>query len=78
MNPRELPCNSPRRTPGGPKKFVVRACSGGESKTIRYGDPKMTIKKSNPERRRSFRARHQCDSKPPAKTSARYWSCRNW
>jgi len=53
MNPRNLPCNSPRRTPGGPKKFVVRACSGGKSKVIRYGDPKMSIKKSNPARRRA-------------------------
>jgi hypothetical protein len=78
MNPRNLPCNSPRRTPGGPKKFVVRACKGGESKVIRYGDSKMSIKKSNPARRKSFRARHGCDSNPPAKTSARYWSCRNW
>jgi hypothetical protein len=78
MNPRSLPCNSPRRTPGGPKKFVVRACLGGKSKVIRYGDPKMTIKKSNPARRRSFRARHGCDSNPPSKLTARYWSCKNW
>jgi hypothetical protein len=78
VNPRDLPCNSPRRTPGGPKKFVVRACQGGKSKTIRYGDPKMTIKKNNPERRRSFRARHKCDSNPPSKLTARAWSCKNW
>ena len=78
MNPHNLPCNSPRRTPGGSKKFVVRACSGGKSKTIRFGDPKMTIKKSIPGRRKSFRARHRCDSNPPSKTSARYWSCRAW
>ena len=78
MNPRDLPCNSPRRTSGEPKKFVVRACQGGKSKTIRYGDPKMTIKKNNPERRRSFRARHKCDSNPPSKLTARAWSCKNW
>ncbi len=78
MNPRNLPCNSPRRTPGGTKKFVVRACSGGKSKTIRFGDPKMTIKKSIPARRKSFRARHRCDSNPPSKLTARYWSCRKW
>ena len=78
MNPRKLPCNSPRRTPGGSKKFVVRACSGGKSKTIRFGDPKMTIKKSIPGRRKSFRARHRCDSNPPSKMTARYWSCRKW
>ena len=57
---------------------MVRACQGGESKTIRYGDPKMTIKKSNPDRRRSFRARHKCDSNPPSKLTARAWSCKNW
>ena len=78
MNPRNLPCNSTRRTPGGSKKFVVRACSGGKSKTIRFGDPKMTIKKSIPGRRKSFRGRHRCDSNPPSKMTARYWSCRKW
>jgi len=74
----DLPCNSPRRTPGERKKFVVRACQNGQSKTIRYGDPDMKIKKNNPDRRRSFRARHGCDSKPPSKMTARYWSCKNW
>ena len=78
MNPRDLPCNSPRRTPGERKKFVVRACSGGKDKVIRYGDPDMTIKKSNPARRRSFRARHKCDTNPPSKLTARAWSCKNW
>jgi len=78
MNTQDLPCNSPRRTPGERKKFVVRACQNGQSKVIRYGDPKMTIKKSNPARRRSFRARHKCDSNPPNKLTARAWSCKNW
>ena len=78
MNPRELPCNSPRRTPRERKKFVVRACQNGQSKVIRYGDPDMKIKKNNPARRRSFRARHGCDSKPPSKLTARHWSCKNW
>ena len=44
----KMKCNKPRRTPDGPKKFVVKACEGGTEKIIRYGDPKMTIKKSNP------------------------------
>jgi hypothetical protein len=78
MNPRDLPCNSPRRTPGANKKFVVKACSGGKEKVVRYGDPKMTIKKSIPGRRRNFRARHGCDSNPPSKLTPRYWSCKNW
>ena len=37
----------------------------------------MKIKKSNPARRRSFRARHNCDN-PGPRTKARYWSCRKW
>ena len=37
----------------------------------------MRIKKSNPERRKSFRARHNCDN-PGPKTKARYWSCKKW
>jgi len=78
VNPRDLPCNSPRRTSGERKNFVVRACQNGQSKVIRYGDPDMTIKKNNPARRRSFRARHGCDSKPPSKLTARHWSCKNW
>lgn len=79
---REMPCNRPRRIrkgePGaGKKKFVVRACKGGKSKTIRYGDAGLKIKKSNPKRRKSFRARHKCTTAKD-KLSARYWSCRNW
>jgi len=37
----------------------------------------MSIKKNNPKARKSFRARHNCDS-PGPKTKARYWSCRKW
>jgi hypothetical protein len=37
----------------------------------------MKIRKSNPEARKSFRARHNCDS-PGPRHKARYWSCRKW
>ena len=37
----------------------------------------MNIKKNNPERRKSFRARHKCDTAKD-KTKARYWSCKMW
>ena len=37
----------------------------------------MTIKKDNPKARKSFRARHNCDS-PGPRHKARYWSCRKW
>jgi hypothetical protein len=38
---------------------------------------RMHIKKNNPERRKSFRARHNCDN-PGPKWKARYWACRTW
>ena len=56
---------------------VVKACKGGKERIIRFGDPNMTIKKSNPKRRKSFRARHKCDTAKD-KFSARYWSCKKW
>jgi hypothetical protein len=38
---------------------------------------RMTIKKNNPERRKSFRARHNCDN-PGPRWKPRYWACRTW
>lgn len=72
-----MKCNKPRRTSGGSKKFVVKACKDGKEKIVRFGDPNMKIKKSNPKRRKSFRARHKCDQKKD-KFSAGYWSCKKW
>ena len=70
----KMKCNKPKRTPDGPKKFVVKACDDGKEKIVRYGDSEMRIKKSNPKRRKSFRARHRCDTDKPSKLSARFWS----
>ena len=71
--------NKVTRTPGGPKKFKVhvRDPKTGNIKTVRFGDPNMEIKRDDPERRKNFRARHNCDN-PGPKTKARYWSCRQW
>ena len=74
----KMACNKPRRTSGGSKKFVVKACKDGKEKIIRFGDPDMKIRKSNPKARKSFRARHKCDTNPPSKLTARYWSCKKW
>ena len=69
--------NKPKRTPGKAKKSAVLAKKGNEVKLVRFGDSKMTIKKSQPARRKSFRARHKCDTAKD-KFSARYWSCKAW
>lgn len=67
----------PFRTPGESKKSAVYVKKGDRVIKVRFGDPNMTIKKSNPARRKSFRARHKC-SNPGPKTKAKYWSCKAW
>ncbi len=64
---------------GDVKKFkvYVRDPKTKNVKKVNFGDPNMRIKKSNPARRRSFRARHNC-ANPGPRTGARYWSCRAW
>jgi len=59
------------------KKFAVLAKVGNKVRLIRYGDANMTIKKSSPARRKSFRARHRCAT-ATNKLTARYWSCKKW
>lgn len=71
--------NKPFRTSGGPKKFSVYVKNEkGNVVKVNFGDPNMEIKRDDPARRKSFRARHQCDSNPGPKWKARYWSCRFW
>lgn len=68
----------PFRTPDGPKKFSVYVKNDkGNVVKVNFGDPDMEIKRDDPERRKSFRARHNCDSKTD-RTSAGYWSCKFW
>ena len=69
--------NKPKNARTKTKKFAVLAKSGSKVRLIRFGDANMTIKKSNPARRKSFRARHKC-STAKNKLTARFWSCRNW
>ena len=70
--------SKPWSTPGGPKKRSVCVKNGsGNVVKVNFGDPNMRIKKSNPERRKSFRARHKCDN-PGPRWKARYWSCKFW
>ena len=74
---KKVTLNKPVRTPGESKKFKVFVKDGNKVKIVRFGDPNMKIRKSNPSARKSFRARHNCDN-PGTKTKPRYWSCKNW
>ena len=68
--------NDPIR--GGSKKFYVYVKDGDKVKKVSFGDTTgLSIKRDNPARRKSFRARHNCDN-PGPKTKARYWSCYQW
>ena len=58
------------------KKYMRCARVNGKLKRIHYGDRNLRIKKSNPKRRKSFRARHKCSTAKPG--TPRYYSCKNW
>lgn len=76
---RKVKLNKPIRSSDGPKKFhvYVKDPKTKNVKKVNFGDPDMEIKADNPDAKRSFRARHNCDN-PGPKTKARYWSCRKW
>jgi hypothetical protein len=76
---RKVKLNDPFRTPDGPKKFSVYVKNDkGNVVKVNFGDPNMEIKRDDPERRKSFRARHGCDKDPGPKWKAKYWSCYQW
>ena len=75
---RKVKLNKPFLTPGGPKKRAVYVKNEkGNVVKVTFGDPNLSIKRDQPERRKSFRERHNCDY-PCPKTKARYWSCKHW
>jgi hypothetical protein len=75
---KKVTLNKPFRTPDGPKKFAVYVKNDkGNVVKVTFGDPNMEIKRDNPERRKNYRARHNC-SDPGPKWKANYWSCKMW
>ena len=77
--PKDKPLNKPFRLPSGSnKKFGVYVKNDkGNVVKVTFGDPNLEIKRDDPERLKSFRARHGCDN-PGPKWKAKYWSCRFW
>jgi hypothetical protein len=78
----KMTCNSPRATPGHPKKsHVVKACAGGKEKIIRFGEqgastagkPKASESERMTKKRASFKARHSANI-AKGKMSAAYWA----
>lgn len=63
---------------GDRKKYKVHVKNDkGNVVKVEFGDPNMKIKRDNPRRRKSFRARHRCDN-PGPRWKARYWACKTW
>jgi superfamily I DNA and/or RNA helicase len=75
---RKVSLNNPTRSDNPKKKYMVYVRNDkGNVVKVYYGDPNMEIKRDDPARRKSFRARHNCDN-PGPKYKARYWSCKFW
>lgn len=63
---------------GDVKKYKVYVKNDkGNVVKVNFGDPNMEIKRDDPDRRRNFRARHNCDT-PGPRWKARYWACKTW
>tara|TARA_R100000005_G_C4956609_1_gene174907 strand:+ start:761 stop:1108 length:348 start_codon:yes stop_codon:yes gene_type:complete len=75
---KKVKLNDPVRSSDGKRKFHVYVKNDkGNIIKLGFGDPNMEIKRDDPGRRASFRARHNCDN-PGPKYKARYWSCYQW
>lgn len=75
---RKVTLNKPFRTPNAKKKFAVYVKKpDGKVVIVRFGSQEMSIKRDDPKRRKSFRARHGCDN-PGPKYKAKFWSCFQW
>lgn len=74
---RTVTLNKPMKGDVKKSKVYVKDPTTGNVKKVNFGDKNMKIKKNIPARRKSFRARHNCEN-PGPKTKAKYWSCRAW
>jgi hypothetical protein len=75
---KKVTLNKPFYTPGERKKSAVYVKNdSGNVIKVRFGDPNMEIKRDNPERRKNFRARHNC-AQAKDKTTPKFWSCKAW
>jgi hypothetical protein len=76
---RKVALGKPFYTPNGPKKRSVYVKNKkGNIIKVNFGQKGVRIKKNNPKRRKSYRARHGCDKNPGPRWKANYWSCRKW
>lgn len=76
---RKVQLGKPMRGDVKKYKVFVKDPKTGNVKKVNFGDPNMKIRRDDPARRKSFRARHGCGtSRASNRTKAAYWSCRLW
>jgi hypothetical protein len=76
---RKVQLGKPFLTPDGPKKRAVYVKNAkGNVIKVNFGQKGVAIKKHLPKHRKSYRARHHCDTNPGPRWKANYWSCRAW
>lgn len=74
---KDVELNKPVRASGENYAFYVYVKDGDKVKKVTFGDPSMPDRRDNDEARKSFMARHKCDTAKD-KTSKKYWSCKAW
>jgi hypothetical protein len=74
----DIACNKPQPSTRKGKRKMVKACEDGKEKLIHWGDSNLGAHPNDPKRKKSFRARHKCDTNPPDKMTARYYACKDW
>ena len=75
---KKVSLNKPFRTPGQKKKFAVYVKKNDKVIKVRFGDPRMSIKKDQPGRKKSYCARSGGIKGKNDRTSANYWSRKQW
>jgi hypothetical protein len=76
---KKVKLNEPFRSGDDKHKFYVYVKNDkGNVIKLGFGDPNMEIKRDDPARLKSYRARHHCDTDPGPKWKANYWSCKFW
>jgi len=76
---KKVTLNEPFRSTDEKYKFYVYVKNEkGNVIKLGFGDPNMEIKRDDPARLKSYRARHHCDTDPGPKWKANFWSCKFW
>ena len=75
---REVPLNKPMKGDVKKSKVYVDPDGDGKAQKVNFGDKTLSIKKNNPDRKKSYCARSGGQGNLTDKTSANYWSRKAW